>query len=55
MRSRIQAPVVDYINKMLLYLLEDLCEKVYNEPNSIEFRDSENREDPLADPAVSGL
>ena len=41
MRSRIQSSVVDYINKMLRYLLEDLCEKVYNGPISIEFRDGE--------------
>jgi hypothetical protein len=41
MRSRIQSPVADYINMMLRYLLEDLCEKVYNGSNSVEFRDSE--------------
>jgi len=41
MRSRIQSHVFDYINMMLRYLLEDLCEKVYNGSNSVEFRDSE--------------
>lgn len=35
------APEAEYIDKMLRHLLDDLCEKVYNGPNTEEFRNTE--------------